>query len=180
MVSDSRANLHDPTSLACIANYVADLCVRVRANALQGAFDMSSQKFCFAIRFDVAQPRDKFVVARSRNKPDAVAPGLQFPLGHLFQDLDIKCLIRNKSLEPSVLALQFFQALHRVAVGGSVLCSLSMKCHQRHAKQFCDIFKRLLLRQRLVNFSQLRHDLFCFVAFPSHCTLHSKRLLALG
>ena len=40
---DSRANVHDPISLACIANHVADACVRVRASALQDAFDMCSQ-----------------------------------------------------------------------------------------------------------------------------------------
>jgi len=54
-----------------------------------------------------------------------------------------------------------------------------MQCHQRHAKQFRDIFKRLSLRQRLVNFSQLRHDLFWSVTLPCECTLYSKLLLAL-
>ena len=63
---DLRANLHDPTSLACIANHVADACVRVRASALQDPFDMCSQQFFFAARFDVDQPRDMLVVARSR------------------------------------------------------------------------------------------------------------------
>ena len=52
---DSRANLHDPTSLACIANHVADACARVRATVLQGVFDMCSQQVFFAARFDVDQ-----------------------------------------------------------------------------------------------------------------------------
>jgi len=79
-------------------------------------------------------------------RPDAVAPGLESPLNHLFQDLDVACLIRIQTLEPAVLALQFFQALHRVAVGGSVLRSSSIQCHQRHAKGFRNIFQRLSLR----------------------------------
>ncbi len=87
-VSSSSSILHDPKSLACIANHVADACVRVHATALQG-------------------------------------------------------VIRIQTLEPDVLALQFFQALHRVALGGSVFRSPSMQRHQRHAKRFCDIFKRL-------------------------------------
>jgi hypothetical protein len=69
VVCDSRANLHDPTSLACIANHVADACVRVRATVLQGAFDMCSQQVFFAARFDVGQPRDTLVVARRRREP---------------------------------------------------------------------------------------------------------------
>jgi hypothetical protein len=69
VVCDSRANLHDPTSLACIANHVADACVRVRASALQDAFDMCSQKVFFAAHFGVGQPRDNLVVARCRSEP---------------------------------------------------------------------------------------------------------------
>jgi len=61
---DSRANLHDSTSLACIANHVADACVKVRVSALHDAFDISSQKVFFAARFDVGQLRDMLVVAR--------------------------------------------------------------------------------------------------------------------
>jgi hypothetical protein len=152
---------------------------------MQDVFDMCSQHFFFAAHFGVVQPRDNLAVASCRSEPwrvgwpGAAALGLEFPVGHLFQDLDVECLIRNQWLETSVLALQFFQALHRVAVGGSVLRSLSMQCHQRHAKRFRDISKRLSLRQRLVSFSQLRHDLFWSVAFPIRCTLHSKLLLAL-
>ena len=52
--------------LACIANHVVDACVRVRASALQDAFDMCSQQVFFAAHFDVGQPRDMLVVARSR------------------------------------------------------------------------------------------------------------------
>lgn len=55
VVCDSRANLHDPTSLACISNHVAVACVRVRASALQDAFDMCSQQVFFAAHFDVDQ-----------------------------------------------------------------------------------------------------------------------------
>ena len=55
VVCDSRANLLDPTSLACIANHVADACVKVRATVLQDVFDMCSQQVFFAARFDVDQ-----------------------------------------------------------------------------------------------------------------------------
>ncbi len=66
-----------------------------------------------------------------------------------------------------------------MAVGGSVLRSSPMQWHQRRSKRFRDIDKRLSLWQRLVCFSQLHHNLFWSVAFPSHCTLHSKLILTL-
>jgi hypothetical protein len=72
--------------------------------------------------------------------------GIRIPPWPPLSRSGIECLFRNHTLEPAVLALQFFQALHRVTVDGSLLRSPLMQRHQGHAKRFCVIFKRLSLR----------------------------------
>ena len=50
---DLPANFHEPTSLACIANHVANACVRAHATVMQGAFGTCSQQIAFAARFGI-------------------------------------------------------------------------------------------------------------------------------
>jgi|GEM_PF-1108258 len=63
-------------------------------------------------------PPDRFW----RSIPSSRAsPGSEFPLGHLFQDLDVKLLVHHQTLQPRVLVLQFLHPANRIAVHRALL-----------------------------------------------------------
>ena len=121
--------------------------------------------------------RTRRTLSSHAQSPGAAAPGSEFPLGDILQNLDVQLLVRHQALQPGVLLLQIHKPLHRVRVYRPVLGPPPVQRHLGHPQRPRHLGKRRALGQGLVSLPELRDHLLGSVTLPVR-KLHRRLLSA--